>query len=487
MSFLSYPTGVRMTAQNVEKLQARRRRQEQDALSLRKFTNSNQVQVTEHQAEASVAYKRRSNQAAQFTAERILEQTDEQIAEEKARRLRETQQNELVAQTLEADKRAKEQKEREIQRICESSEDLYELQAVLKTAYMNKERATQQLEKETLHTIEKQRQVAMEQQMEYDRQKALIERENEGLLRKVQAQKASQGLQQQMLERRELEKESQQVAELERQRVEELMRQIELEDLAEIDKRNHQRIQTRQIIKQTKEERAEVLRSQAEKDRQQEERILEYQQQVAAREAAAKASTEQRKAIQDATFKAIETEIKAKMRQDEEMEQLRDELWEEEMYQKKKEQDEAKQEAKRQAKEVMMTSNAEQLRYKQEIQARQKAEEEAYNESLKQKFKSEARRDMELAIFRRKQKEEFQREIAEQKAYKQRLVLQQVEVERREREAEEKEEAYRRQVIEEAKRRLLEQHAEALEGYLPKHLLHPTSGTLEASRARSQR
>nr|CCA16625.1 mitogenactivated protein kinase kinase kinase putati [Albugo laibachii Nc14] len=482
MSFLSYPTGVRMTAQNVEKLQARRRCQEQDALSLRNFTNSNQIQVTEHQAEASVAYKRRSNQTAQFTAERILEQTEEQAAEEKARRLRETQQNELVAQTLEAQKRAKEQKEREIQRICESSEDIHELQAILKTAYMNKERATQQLEKETLHTIEKQRQVAMEQQMEYDRQKALVERENEEILRKVQAQKASQVLQQQMLDRRELEKESREVAELERQRIEELVRQIELEDLAEIEKRNHQRIQTRQMIMQTQQERAAVLRSQAEKDRQQEERILEYQQQVAAREAAAKASTEHRKAAQDATFKAIETEIKAKMRQDEEMEQLRDELWEEEMYQKKKEQDGAKQAAKRQAKEVMMTSNAEQVRYKQEIQARQKAEEEAFNQSLKQKFKSEARRDMELAIFRRKQKEEFQREIADQKAYKQRMILQQVEIERREREAEENEEAYRRQVIEEAKRRLLEQHAEALEGYLPKHLLRPGSGRMETSR-----
>ncbi|KAK1935402.1 Meiosis-specific nuclear structural protein 1 [Phytophthora citrophthora] len=471
-----YPVNTRMTARNVDKVQFERRRQEMDHNALYKFAQGNQLQALQNQSDANVASRRRTNHAAQLSAERMLEENHARKISEQQRAARERQQNEALAHTLETTKKAQEQKELEVQRICEASEELRELEMFLKTAYMNKERATQQLERETLAALDRQREVAIEQQMEYDRQRSLVEMHNQELRKRVEAEQGKHVLQTQMLQRQELRREAQLEADFERMKIEKLMQQVEQEDAAELARREKSREQTREMIDQTHRERELMKQQQVESARREDEAIADYRRRVEAREADIKAASEVKKAQEDAMFRAVEAEIQAKMREDEEIERLRDELWEEELLQKKRAQEEEKIAAKLQAKEDMMRSNEMQMLLKQELLARQRADEEAFNEMLKERFRSEERREMELATFRRKQREQFVDEIARHRALKQEMVYAELQRERRERERQEQDENYRRQVVEAAKQRLLREHADVLQGYLPR-ALRPSSSS----------
>lgn len=470
MSFSHPSGGARMTTRNVEKLQSERRRQEAEHAALHRFAQVNQLQSLANQSDANVSARRRSNQTAQLTAERMLEESAQEQHLLKQRVGRERQQNEQLAHVMETTKKQQEQREREVQRICDASEELRELETLLKTAYMNKERAVQQLERETLHTIEKSRDVAIEQQMEYDRQRAVVDMQNRELAKRAEAFQGKQVLQSQMLQRQELRREAQSEADMERTKIEQLMKQIELEDAAEIAKRQVQRDQTRELIDRSQQEREILARQRQEELRRQDEEVAEYRRRVETRETAVRVANESKKAHEDAMFKVVEAEIQAKRRQEEEIERLRDDLWEEEMLQKKRQQEEEKLAAKARAKDEMMTSNAMQMRLKQELVARQQAEEDAFNDMLKKKFQSEARREMELAAFRRRQKDEYKDEIARHNALKQQMVYEELQRERRERELQEQEEEYRRQVVEQAKQRLLQEHADVLQGFLPRAL-----------------
>ena len=71
------------------------------------------------------------------------------------------EQNSKLAKELERRRTDHERKEREIQRICEESEELKELERRLKVAYMNKERAAQHEERLLVDSMEQQRVVAL--------------------------------------------------------------------------------------------------------------------------------------------------------------------------------------------------------------------------------------------------------------------------------------------------------------------------------------
>ncbi|KAF4320294.1 hypothetical protein BBO99_00005485 [Phytophthora kernoviae] len=461
---------------NVDKVQVERRRQEMEHNALHKFAQGNQLQALQNQSDANVSSRRRMNYAAQLSAERMLEEAHAQKLSEQQRASRERQQNEALAHVLETSKKEQEQQEREVQRICEASEELRELETFLKTAYMNKDRATQQLERETLTVLDRQREIAIEQQMEYDRQRSLVEMHNLELRKRAEAEQGKLVLQTQMLQRQDLRHEAQLEADFERCKIEKLMQQVEEEDAAELARRQLAREQTREMIDQTQQERERFKQERVISAQREDEAIAEYRRRVEAREADIKAASEVKKAHEDAMFRAVEAEIQAKMREDEEIERLRDELWEEELLQKKRAQEEEKIAAKLQAKDEMMRSNEMQMQLKQELLARQRADEEAFNGMLRERFRSEERREMELAAFRRKQRDQFAEEITRHRALKQEMVYAELQHERRERERQERDEDYRRQVVEAAKQRLLREHADVLQGYLPR-ALRPSSSS----------
>ncbi len=455
---------------------ADRRRLEAENNEIMRYASSNQIQAMANKCDMSVMAKRRGNAAFQRNAEAMLEEKSIMVEREQKRNQRTKEQNDSIAKALEEECRVKERREREIQRICESSEELRELESMLKVAYVNKERAVQQAERETLRQIELTREKAIETQMEYDRQRAEVDMATRELSKRVEAVASKQSIQQQMLDRLKLHEEAAREANLDKQKVDAIMRKIEEEDRLEQEKRERYVAQTRALIDDCKIQRArekeEAMRRQKEEDM----RIAAYGKHVEERKAGIKEKLDAKKKREEEMFQAVEAEIQRQRKAEEEFAQIRDELWEEEMLEAHREKAREKAAKKQADKEEMMRSNDAQQALKAKMLAEQQRKEEEYNAMLKKKFASEERREMELEIFRRKQRDEYKQSIKEQNEIKTQLYYQELAKERAEAARVVEEEEFKKRVVEEAKRRILEEHAQSLKGYLPKGIAKEVSG-----------
>ncbi|RHY29797.1 hypothetical protein DYB32_004843 [Aphanomyces invadans] len=434
----------RMTTRQVEKTMADRRAKEAENAELTRYASSNQQQTMANKSDIGVLAKRRNNQAFQRNAEAMLEERSIAIERDAIRSQRTREQNDFIAKALEEERRMQERKEREIQRICESSEELRELESMLKIAYVNKERAVQQAERETLSQIEQAREKAIEAQMEYDRQRSLVDMAAKDFGKRVEAVASKQSIQQQMMDRLKLHEEAAREAELDKQKVDAIMKKIEEEDRWEQEKRERYVLETKKLIDDCKLQRAKL------------------------REAGIKEKLAEKKKREEEMFLAVEAEIQRQRKEEEEFARLRDELWEEEVLEARRQKERERAQKKQADKEDMMRSNDQQQALKAQLLAEQKRKEDEYNEFLKRKFASEERREMELEIFRRKQKEEYKQAIVAQNQQKQAMYRHELEKERVEAARVADEDAFKKAVVEEAKRRLLEEHAAKLQGYLPK-------------------
>lgn len=139
-----------------------------------------------------------------------------QAAEEEQRRLlaekQETRRRELATKELERrmaeeihrQKTEQEKAEREMQRIVAGSEELKELERKLKTAYVNKERAAQHQEALLIRKLENDREQAIEEKMEYDRQLDIQRQEEREQHRRRNLTAQKEVLQKQMRAREEV-------------------------------------------------------------------------------------------------------------------------------------------------------------------------------------------------------------------------------------------------------------------------------------------
>ena len=193
-----------MTAHKVERLTAVRRAKEQRVSELIRYSGESLHLSICAKNEARVDQARTANLATRWATESAeRERVEDERREDEKRRLV-TEQNERIAEEIKRNNIEKDGIEREVQRICENSEELKELDRNLKIAYVNKERASQHQEAALIRALEDGREHKIEEKMEFDRQD-LIRRESEksksrrdGLV----AQKAV--LQRQMEENRDL-------------------------------------------------------------------------------------------------------------------------------------------------------------------------------------------------------------------------------------------------------------------------------------------
>jgi hypothetical protein len=189
-----------MTAHKVEKITALRRAEEQRVSELARYGHESRWLSNCAEKESMVDQAREANLMARKAAE---EQQRKMLSEKQENRQREMARKEMerrMAQEIHRQKTERDKRERELQRICDTSEELKDLERQLKIAYINKERAAQHQESLLLKKLENDREQAIEEKMEYDRQDEIrrqVERENERRERLI-AQKAV--LQKQMLE-----------------------------------------------------------------------------------------------------------------------------------------------------------------------------------------------------------------------------------------------------------------------------------------------
>ena len=171
-----------MTAHKVERITAQRRVEEQRVSELSRYSHESRWLSNCAQKESRVDQAREANLAARKAAEEQQRQLLLQKQESRKRDLASKELERRLVTEIQNKKTEQDKREREMQRICETSEELKELERQLKIAYVNKERAAQHQEAMLLRKLENDREQAIEEKMEYDRQleiRQLEEREND--------------------------------------------------------------------------------------------------------------------------------------------------------------------------------------------------------------------------------------------------------------------------------------------------------------------
>ena len=208
-----------------------------------------------------------------------------------------------------------------------------------------------------------------------------------------------------------------------------------------------------------------AARKKAEKE--EEDKIREYNRFMESRNAGVAAKKQAKKDEEDRILAKIVEETERKRLADEEFNNLRDMLWEEELEAKKRQLEEEKRNAQRRMKEEMMDANSRMMDLKAEAKRREQENEARMVSLMRKKFAEDDARERAEEAKRREQKMHHMTLIERQRLERQEMYDKEKAAESlAELEMQDKE-AYRKRVIQEARKRLLEEHAAKLEGFMP--------------------
>lgn len=157
-----------MTARKVDKLTLTRRAEEERIKNLVQYQNESRRLINAIRNFEGGQESKNSLHDDDEKKHRI-EQSESNEAQQVKK-----EKEELLQEKRRLEKLQKERIDREIQRICESSEELRELERSIKIGYMNKERAAQHQESLLMKEVDQAREVLIDQCMEDERQKLII-------------------------------------------------------------------------------------------------------------------------------------------------------------------------------------------------------------------------------------------------------------------------------------------------------------------------
>jgi hypothetical protein len=458
--------------QRVERDMAARRVKEAKHVDLTNFARNQTRQASENRGHQLAAAKGRRNKNLVLAGESMLNMTDSISREQVRIQERDRQQNSALAAVLQKQRNDEQRSELEVQRICEGSEELKELESRLKVAYMNKERAQQIEEGAMIKEADRMLEQRMDDQMELNRQHALYESKVLEETRRKQNENAKAELEEQMaIQHYENMIAAKLSAEKDKDMVADVIRKIEQEDFREHCVRQNKVQDTISAIEAYKIQRKDMLAEEARMLKAEEDKILAYAMAKGAREATILKAKDEKRLQEEETFKAIEAQMKAQRLEREEFQQLRDSLWAEETEHRLHEQEMAKQKARDDSKLEMKQANELQKRLKQQIRIKQKEEDDQLSALMKDKFARDKRMDQEAEQRRAENQLVYKSKIEAEHEDKRRRYKQEKDREEHQRMREEQEVAYKKRVIEAARQRLLQGHAQALSSFLPKGVL----------------
>lgn len=450
-----------------------KRRDASDAVSdLQRYTRDIGSMTAANERGTKVQGRIRQNQSAIRAAEASFADQRWARQQELKRRARQAAQEEALAEAIAQEKTAEEARLREIQQICESDPMLRELQEKIKTAYINKERVDQLKEKEALARAEKERAAAIEAQMEHDRRMGLEEEAAQDYKRRLNQLDARKVIEHQMLEKeRRKFFQGEEEARRDKAMIDSIVGKIMEEDRREVEEKRRSQAESQKFINDFKMSHAAYKKSIADAEAEEERKIMEYAAAKEAREAGVAAAKAEADAEKDAIYARLVEEQKERQRAMDEEESLRMLLAEEETEARLEAMEAARRAKKAADLKAMMDANAAQTRLKEWRAAKDREEEMALRKQLKKKYEEDERLDRAAAERRAAAKRGYMDDVEMQKRERDRLfeIQRQAELEDVRRAAEKEE--YKRRVVEEARRKLLQEHAAMLKGYLPKGVL----------------
>mmetsp|Transcript_6761 Transcript_6761/g.17543 ORF Transcript_6761/g.17543 Transcript_6761/m.17543 type:complete len:479 (-) Transcript_6761:637-2073(-) len=411
--------------------------------------------------------EQRSATQSQFATQQLMSAS---IAQQREAVLRE--QDERLAAEIARRKTQSVREAKNVQRICEQSEELRELEEKLKAAYMNKEREAQI--KESAHLIARQAEAeaTMAREMEADRQRGLQAEAYREYLRLQDGHAMRAALDLQMEEKEAQKADAYQQFLKEKEMVDKVVDQIIAEDRAELEARHKKEAETKEYIDTFIKDQEAYKEGRRREIEAENAKIRAYAEAVMARETAQRLAREKDQNAKDAMLEKISGDMAARQREADEMEALRNELviqeTEEKILQKEKEKIER---AVQQRMDIAL-ANEYQRQLKAIRREEEKQEEEQFRQAMLDKFAEDDRLDQMNAQRRRMKQLEHRKEIERLLELRREKYEQERASELAEQMDAERVEAIRQQIIEEERKRMLAAHAKNLGlEHLPKGVL----------------
>lgn len=458
---------TRITNQAVEKNVQFQRALEVQRRELADFANENNKLLSAASAQMKIDIRRRQAQQQACRSEQqyddtIREQTYHQNMKEKTVKLNQDLASELDRETAE-----QERKRREIQRICDESPELRELEKALKIAYLNKERSAQFEEKLLLASREQERIQAIEEQMEYDRLNAIRAENSKQGKKDAMYEDQRKVLQQQIREKQAELAEARRQTEIDRKTVDDIVRRIRDEDEADMRRRKESQAATARAVREYEEQRIREVAIAKANAKAEEDKIMAYNKSVEARSEGVAAKKQAKKDEEDRILAKIVEETERKRREEEEFSNLRDMLWEEELEAARAKDSQARRDKQAQMKREMMAVNESMLKIKGEIKIKDAENEARMLEIMRKKFADDEAKERREEENRLAAKKHHINLIEKQKTQRQAMYDAERSQELAQFQEAERRGEYRKKVIQEARKRLLQEHAARLQGFMP--------------------
>lgn len=458
---------VKVTSQTIERNIKLQRDLDVKARELAAFGKETASLISANNAQTKIESQRRLAKQQICRSEQQFEESNRKAERDKKYRELTISQNQALSAELDKDAADDERRRREIQKICEDSPELRDLQKVLDVAYLNRDRAAQYEEKIALATREQERIQAIEDLMESERVKNIRAESDKDKEKKKQFEGQRAVLQKQINEKRAQLDEAKKQMEKEREMVDAIVQKINREDERDYEKRKEKQKNTAIMMEHFAEERRRELQAAKAAAQAEEERIMAYNKAVEARSEGQAAKKAAKKEEEDRILAQIVEETERKRRAQAEFDDLRDMLWEEELELKRAEDAKYREEKQAKMREEMMEANANIMVAKQIQRERERDKEARLVNAMRLKFAEDEAKERADEEARRRAKMHHMSLVEHQRLERKSMYEQERDAEAAARaEAAEKEE-YRLRVIKEARARLLAQHADKLKEYMP--------------------
>ena len=392
---------------------------------------------------------------------------ESQLREKEQRKMLADQDAQLAAAMshLKSEELAREQNHR---RICDESEELTSLRALLKAAQMNKARATQLTEKQLIAENDAQRTRHMDREMELDRQAGLALEQAELERRQLINMQSRSVLQGQMAERERAKQLAYEQFLKEKAVIDNIVASIEADDQSKLALQLSKQRELQENIRTYLEERA-VWRAEEKKRAEYELRkIHEFQAMQEARHEEMMRLRQSKADRQDKVLERITAEIEAKKREEDEMQKLLYELYQEEAESKALAEIKAREAKINAMRRDMIESNEYQKAFKQQKRLTQAREEDEFRAKMMAKFSEDKRLEQLNQERRRREMAEYKNEVEQIIQERKALYEQAVEAELAQRRVLQEEMEYKLAVVEAERQRLLQEYAKDLKEFLPK-------------------
>ena len=460
----------RITHQKFEQSQLARNKQAETVNTLLKYHDTNKLLSTNNTADARVESLRRSKRLQHLHNEIEFSSKYEESELKRQREQLEREQNEQIANVLQKLKIEQQSEQLNKQRILDSNPEIQQLRANLKAAEVNSIRSQQLEEKEIIKRKEEERNRLEDQCIEELRQKAESEQFDDSSQRLAAALESKEILRQQMLEREKAKRDAYEQFLREKAKIDEIVNSLAQED--ELTKQ-------RQLAKQRElqdnihlylQERAKWREQEKERTRIELQKIHEYQELQRQRQEQILSEQRKKQEIRDDILSRITSELQAKRKEEEEMEQLLSELYAEEAEERAMLELQEREEKILKLRFEMQQWKKEQEIYKQNLLKQQQIEEDNFRNELMEKFKRDAQIEQMNQLRRKREMQEYKLQVDKLVEEKKLLKQKQIDEELKQRQIEKEKQLNELDIIEQERERLLSQlrQNETIKTYLPK-------------------